>query len=131
MDPPARPQDTPSSDQGHATLSARGFDVIPNGRAAAAILAAGIAFLALGLLSFAGDMSHAVRVVFIIWSPSGPLSGVSTATVAIWLAAWFVLFLLWKDREVRLPRINLVSFAMAGAGMLLTFPPFADWLQGK
>ncbi len=28
-------------------------------------------------------------------------------------------------------KINLVSFLLLGAGLLLSFPPFGDFLQGK
>jgi len=104
---------------------------LPNGGAAAAILAAGIGSFALGVLSFIGDVSLDMRRAFIIWNPSGPLSGVSTGTIAIWLVAWLVLALAWNKREVRLPRVNLIAFALLAIGMLLTFPPFADMLQGQ
>jgi hypothetical protein len=125
------PAQSPPSDTDAASASGDRLGTRPNGSIAAAILAAGIGSLTLGLLSFIGDVSLAARRAFIIWNPSGPLSGVSTGTVAVWLAAWLLLFLLWRRRKVRLARINLVSFVMLGIGMLLTFPPFADLLQGK
>ncbi len=102
-----------------------------NGAAAAAILAAGIGSFALGLLSFIGDVSPAARGAFIIWNPSGPLSGVSTGAIAVWLAAWLLLARLWSAHEVKLGRINLIAFVLLGTGMLLTFPPFVDMIQGQ
>jgi hypothetical protein len=105
--------------------------LLPNGPGAAAILAAGIGSLVLGILSFAGDVSPAALKAFIFWNPSGPLSGVSTIAVGAWLAAWLVLSVLWRGRTVTLARVNLVSWAMLGTGLLLTFPPFVDLLQGK
>lgn len=121
----------PQSGQNPAARSRSGSELIPNGSAAAAILAAGIGSLALGVLSFIGDASAAARLTFTIWKPSGPLSGVSTATIAIWLASWLVLSLIWGKRDVRLARVNLAAFAMLAVGMLLVFPPFADLLLGK
>jgi hypothetical protein len=52
-----------------------GVGLLPNGSGAAAILAAAIGSLALGVFSFAGDAWPAARRALIIWNPSGPLSG--------------------------------------------------------
>lgn len=108
-----------------------GLGRLPNGPGAAAILAAGIGSLVLGLLSFASDAWPGVRAAFIIWTPSGPLSGVSTGTLAAWLLAWLLLSVLWRGRSVRLGRVNAAAFAMLAAGLLLTFPPFVDLLQSQ
>ena len=103
----------------------------PNGAGAAAILAAGAGSLALGVLALAGDAWPALRARLVLWPPTGPLSGVSSGAVLVWLAAWVVLARRWSGREVSLGRVNLVAFAMLIAGLLLTFPPFMDLLQGK
>jgi hypothetical protein len=108
-----------------------GPGLLPNGPGAAAILAAAIGSLALGVFSFAGAVWPAARSAFIIWNPSGPLSGVSTSAVGVWLAAWLLLSMMWSARNVNLVRVNLASFMMLGTGLLLTFPPFMDLLQGK
>ena len=104
---------------------------LPNGLAAAAILAAAIGSLALGALSIVTDGWPVVRRALIIWNPSGPLSGVSTAVILIWVVAWLVLSGLWGKRDLNLARVNLIAFTMLAIGMLLTFPPFADLLLGK
>ena len=49
---------------------------MPNGPGAAAVLAAGIGSLALGVFAFAGDASPPIGRAFNIWNPTGPLSGV-------------------------------------------------------
>ena len=108
-----------------------GVGLLPNGPGAAAILGAAIGSLALGVFSFAGDTWPGLRRAFIFWDPSGPLSGESTLAVGVWLLAWGALSLLWRSRNVRLARINRISFAMLVAGFLLTFPPFVDMLQGQ
>jgi hypothetical protein len=108
-----------------------GVGLLPNGSGAAAILAAAIGSLALGVFSFAGDAWPAARRALIIWNPSGPLSGESTGAVGVWLVAWLVLSLLWSKRNVNLVRVNLASFVLLGIGLLLTFPPFVDLLQGE
>src|SRR5450759_4505627 len=63
--------------------------LLPNGPGAAAILAAGIGSLALGVFAFAGDAFATVKHAFNFWNPTGPLSGVTLTAIAVWLAAWF------------------------------------------
>ena len=104
---------------------------LSNGAGAAAILAAGIGSLALGVFALAGDALAAAHKAFNIWAPSGPLSGVTTAAVVVWLVSWLVLNRRWREREVDLGRSSLAAFVMLAAGLLLTFPPVMDWLQGK
>ena len=67
------------------------IDELPNGPAAAAILAAGIGCAAVGILSFAGDASDAIGRLLNIYNPTGTLSGVTTVAIIIWLVAWFAL----------------------------------------
>ena len=104
---------------------------IPTGPAAAAILAAGAGSLALGVFALAADASAVIKRAFAIWPPSGPLSGVSTAAIVAWLAAWLLLHRLWRDHEIDLRLVNLAAFGMLGAALLLTFPPAMDWLIGR
>jgi hypothetical protein len=104
---------------------------IPNGPGAAALLAAGIAFLALGVLALAGDASLAIARAFNWWRPTGPLSGVTLSAIIVWLVAWFILSKLWAWRDINMAKVAVISFIMLGAGLLLTFPPFMDMLQGK
>ena len=104
---------------------------LANGAGAAALLAAGIGSLALGVFALAGDAWATAHKAFNIWTPSGPLSGVTTAAVLVWLASWLALNRRWRGRQVNLRRASLAAFVMLGAGLLLTFPPVMDWLQGK
>jgi hypothetical protein len=106
-------------------------NTLPNGPGAAAILAAGIGSLALGVFAFAGDASPPILHAFNFWLPTGPLSGVTTGAVIVWLVAWFALARRWSSRNVNLARVNTAAFIMLIAGLLLTFPPFMDLLQGK
>ena len=106
-------------------------DRLPSGPGAAAILAAGVGALAMGALAFAGDAVPAVKSALVLWKPSGPLSGVSTAAVLVWGLAWLVLHAIWRRRDVKLGPVNAAAFAMLLAALLLTFPPFMDLLQGK
>lgn len=102
--------------------------MIASGPGAAAILAAGIGACALGVISLAADKARPVANLLKIYSPTGPLSGVSTLAVMVWLAAWALLHYVWRERNLELRRIVAISFVLLAVGILLTFPPFADLL---
>jgi hypothetical protein len=125
-----REPDAGDSDRASAPVAAAPSSA-PNGPGAAAILAAGIGALALGMFALLGDVSPAAKQAFTIWSPSGPLSGVTSSAVAVWLGAWAILSVLWSQRAVNFALVNLVAFVLLAGGLALTFPPFLDLLQGK
>jgi hypothetical protein len=102
-----------------------------NGKGAAAITAVGVGSVALGVFTLSGDAIPSVARVFNVWNPTGPLSGVTGLTIIIWLAAWWILARAWGERDVSLKRVNWAAGLMVVAGLLLTFPPFMDLLQGK
>jgi hypothetical protein len=102
-----------------------------NGPGAAAILAAGIGCAAVGILALLGDASQAIGSFLNFYNPVGKLSGVSTVSIVIWLVAWFGLARLWGTKTVALGKVNVAAFALLLVGLLLTFPPFMDLLQGK
>lgn len=104
---------------------------LPNGPGAAAILAAGIGCAAMGILALAGDASAAIGKLLNFYNPVGTLSGVSTLAIIIWLVSWFALARLWGTKTVALGKVNMFAFALLVVGLLLTFPPFMDLLQGK
>lgn len=104
---------------------------LPNGPAAAAILAAGIGCGTLGILAFTADAAPAIGRALNIYNPTGTLSGVTTGAIVVWLVAWFALNRLWQARAVAMSAINAGAFALLVVGLLLTCPPIMDLLQGK
>jgi hypothetical protein len=106
-------------------------ETIPNGGAAAAILAAGLGCFTLALLSLSGDASKAIAHGLTFCVPTGPLSGVTTLGIVAWLAAWLVGHWMWRSRTVAVRRAALVSLALVVLGLLLTFPPIEDLLLRK
>jgi hypothetical protein len=104
---------------------------LANGPACAAIVAAGAGCFAMGVLAVVGDASKRVAGMLNFYAPSGPLSGVSTMAVVVWLVVWVVLARLWRGKTVALGRANVVAFLLLAAGLLLTFPPVGDLLMGK
>jgi hypothetical protein len=60
--------------------------------------------------------------------PTGPLSGVTTSAIVVWLIAWAVFHMRWRRKHVRFERICTAALVLLALGLLLTFPPFADLL---
>ena len=100
--------------------------VIPNGSGAAAILSASVGSLAVALFSIAADKSVHLKNLLVFYKPTGPLSGVTTAAILLWLAAWAALEWRWRKRAVALARIDIIAFVLLGLSLLLTFPPVAE-----
>ena len=99
---------------------------LTNGSGAAALLSAGIGAFALAIIALAADKSAAIKSSLIFYKPTGPLSGVTTAAILIWLLTWVVLEWRWRQKTVALARINVIAFLLLGLSFLLTFPPIAD-----
>jgi hypothetical protein len=99
----------------------------PNGAGAAAVLAAGIGAFLVAVFDLLADQSAAIKSMMIFWKPTGPLSGVTTCAIVLWLVAWVILHVRWRNRNVALTRVNAAAFVLLMLGLLLTFPPIADW----
>jgi hypothetical protein len=97
-----------------------------NGAGAAAILAAGVGAAALGVMAVMADKSAAVKSAMIFYRPTGPLSGVTTVAILIWLGGWGVLEWRWRTKEVALGRVCWVALGLLGVGVLLTVPAVGD-----
>lgn len=98
----------------------------PNGPGAAAILAAGLGSFLLAVLAIAADQSTAIKSLMSFSKPTGPLSGVTTCAIVLWLAAWAALHARWRNRNLALARVSAVAFTLLILAVLLTFPPIAD-----
>ena len=109
-------------------ILAEEFEIKPNGSAAAAILAAGIGSMLLGIITVAVDKNPSIKSLLSIYKPAGPLSGVTTTAILGWLICWLVLELLWRKKDVSLARINVIAFALLVFSLLATFPPIGDLL---
>jgi len=111
------------------------FKLIPqnpaNGPIAAAVLACGIGCFALGVLAVAGDGSKRLAAALNLYNPTGPLAGVTTVAIAIWLVCWAVLAARWKNKSLAFGKVSALAFLFLALGLLLTFPPFGDLLLGR
>jgi hypothetical protein len=104
-----------------------GTAAIPNGSGAAAILSAGFGSFVLAVLAFAGDKSALIKSYLVFYKPTGPLSGVTTAAILIWILTWAILEWRWRKRTVEANRICAIALALLGLSLLLTFPPVVDF----
>jgi len=101
-------------------------NLTPNGPVAAAILACGLGCFLLGILAIAADGSKSLAAALNFYNPSGPLSGVTTVAIAVWLIAWAILAARWKDRTFGFAKVAAAAFTLLALSLLLTFPPFGD-----
>jgi hypothetical protein len=101
---------------------------LPNGSGAAAILAAGVGAFALAALAVAGDKWALLKPILSFYRPTGPLSGVTTVAIILWLVTWAFLEWRWRRKTVAMARVNAIAFVLLVLSILLTFPPVADLL---
>jgi len=47
------------------------------------------------------------------------------------VASWHILARRWSGQTVAIAKVNLAAFVLLAVGMLLTFPPVMDLIQGK
>jgi hypothetical protein len=99
---------------------------LPNGSGAAAVLAAGVGACALAGIAIAADRIAWLKNAMVFYKPTGPLSGVTTSAVIMWLVVWAVLDRRWRRKSVAMGRIGVLAFALLALSLLLTFPPLAD-----
>jgi hypothetical protein len=96
----------------------------PEGPVAAAILAAGVGALTLGLLTTLAEASSTVAD-WLRWSDAvGPLSGKTLVSVIVWLIAWAGLHLWLRGKPYETGRALTIAAVLIALGVLGTFPTF-------
>jgi hypothetical protein len=96
---------------------------LPNGPAAAALVAAGVGCLALGLFVILAEASGVAKAIMTLHAGVGALSGKTIFAVGVWLIAWASLYGLWRNKQVNFTRATLATLLLIGLGVLGTFPP--------
>jgi hypothetical protein len=100
------------------------LDDKPEGPVSAAILAGGVFALALGILTTLAEASVDIKDFLNFYDPVGPLSGKTIGAVVIWIIAWAVLHLMYRDKSLESRRALTVSLVLIALGALGTFPIF-------
>jgi hypothetical protein len=121
----------PPETQSEKQSATQGAQQLPNGPAAAAILSAGAGCAFMGILSVVAGASKPIAKLLTFYVPTGSLSGVSSVAILLWLVTWFILAKRWRLKTIAIGKVNTTAFLLLALGVLLTFPPFADLLQGK
>jgi hypothetical protein len=109
-----------------ASVPAPGVKAMTNGFGAAAVLAAGIGSFILAVLAIAADKVGTIRNAMIFYRPTGPLSGVTTTAILVWIGVWILLERRWSHRNVAMKQVGAFAFGLLVLSLLLTFPPIAD-----
>jgi hypothetical protein len=94
------------------------------GKALAALVAAGVGSAALGVLTTLAELSPGLKHVLNFYDPVGPLSGKTTVAVIVWLIAWYVLARRWHARPPVMKSALVATFVLIGVGVVGTFPLF-------
>lgn len=93
----------------------------PDGASLAAVMAAGIGALAVGLFVIVNEAG--VYAAPSIYGPAGGLSGRSTFAVITWLVAWAVLHRRWKASSPDTGTVLRWTLILTVIGVVLCFPP--------
>ena len=110
----------------HETSTSVDATRLPNGSGAAAVLAAGIGAFMVAVMAIAADQMTSIKRLMVFYKPTGPLSGVTTTAILIWLFAWGILEWRWRKKSVAVRRTNAIALILLGLSLVLTFPPIAD-----
>jgi hypothetical protein len=92
----------------------------------AGVLAAGVGTFVLGLLTTLAEVSVSLKDWLVFRDPVGPLAGKTTLGVAAWALTWIVLGLIWRDRDVSVRTVVIMSAILIGLGALGTYPTFFE-----
>ncbi len=95
----------------------------PNGPVAAAVLAAGLGSLFMGLITLLSEISEEFAGSLRLVGPVGPLSGKVTYTMVFYALVWIVLAVIWNKKNVKIETIFTVAIGLMIVGVLLTLPP--------
>lgn len=98
----------------------------PDGPAIAAIFAAALGILYMGLATFISEAAVGAHDWFDFQKRVGPLSGKTTMACIAWLVSWGVLHLVWRKRDLPLVPVAILAGALIVAGNLLMFPPIFE-----
>jgi hypothetical protein len=109
----------------------------PNGPPAAAVLAAGIGAVVLGLMT-TGAVIFEGLADFLrfdenlgIGSGVGPLSGKTIVATLAYLVSFVGFGIAWRGREVNFRGVFIVAMALLALGFLLTFPPIFEAFEAE
>lgn len=96
----------------------------PEGPIAAAIIAGGIGAAAIGVLTTVAEANTDAKDFLQLTDSVGPLAGKTLGAVLIWLIAWAILAVVYKDKPYETKRAFTIAVVLIAVGALGTFPIF-------
>jgi hypothetical protein len=96
----------------------------PEGPIAAAILAAGVGSLTLGVVTTLVEASASIKKSLTLSNAVGPLSGKVAITIGVWFVVWILLHLVYRNKPYETRRALTIAFILIGLGVVGTFPTF-------
>ncbi|MFJ3927079.1 hypothetical protein [Streptomyces sp. NPDC090022] len=100
----------------------------PEGPISAAIIAAGVGAVALGLLTTLSEAGEDVAGALKRSDAVGSLSGKTILAVVAWLVAWAVLHIILRNKAYETTRALVIGLVLIGLGVLGTLPSFFQLL---
>ena len=97
---------------------------LPNGEAAAAIVAAGIGCLTMGILTVLETAIGGLHTILQFYPPAGSITGITSLMVIAWLVSWVALYRLWKSKQMNFTRMFIIALICILLGIVGIFPPF-------
>ena len=97
-----------------------------NGPVAAAMLAAGIGCLFLGIMTCLAENVTVIGNAINFYDPVGNLTGKTWIAILAWLVSWGILAGKWKNQSVNFGKVYNATLILVALGVLATFPPFFD-----
>jgi len=96
----------------------------PSGPAAAVVLSAALGCLTLGVLSVLTAAEERFSDPLTVSDRVGDISGITTASAAVFFASWAVFAVVWRRADPSLARVAAAAGLLIALGLLGTFPPF-------
>jgi len=108
-----------------------------NGQAAAAMMAAMIGLLSLGISNLASTLSKDSKQIIHefgkAWIPGadaiGPYSGKESIMLLGWGISWLILYFVLRNRQVHLSKFTLIFIIGMALATLFVWSPFVDLLK--
>lgn len=112
--------------------------ILKNGQVAAAMIAAMIAVLSLGISNMISVLSEDAKLfiheVGKLWIPGaegiGPYSGKETFMLIGWGLSWLILYFVLRKKDVKMSHYTLIFMIGIGVATLFVWTPFVHLFSG-
>jgi hypothetical protein len=101
-----------------------------DGRAAAAVISAGVGCAAFGIGVVVAESVTAVKKMLTLSAAAGPLSGKAVVAVVIYAIFWVLLHIALRRTQTKITTVGRLTIVLLGIGLLGTFPPFYGLIAG-